>query len=359
MLTLNLGAGLSTTHNINDLQSAYLDKGSGTWQLAPLLSNSFTFDQGVSYLRGGLTWQAAKGWRLVAYVQPEWTEYDLQNKGQDATAANSYLNWLPGVTIRKDLNKEHNLNLVYRKSIRRPNPSELNPAIDYGDPYNLRFGNPLLAPTNTHNFDLNYGYGKGKSFFNASLGFNLVEDIIASIRTLQPDGKTFVTFQNIASRREYEANVWSGYSFSKTVRVNLSAGYSYNHYTEADRKQYGYRNGGSFYTSINYNLTFSGVFSMDGSMRFNSFADPQGRSRSNVNSHFGVQHKFLDRRLIVSLAVIDPFTRQEVTTTTTGKNFNLESFRSSRTRNMRLTLGWQLNRVVAPKSVPGSGRSKG
>lgn len=350
---LNTGAGFSTTRNDNNLASSYLDKLSNEWLTAPLLSNSFIFDQQVYYLRGGFTWQLKEGWKLVGYLQPELTSYNLVNKGVAASASNQYVNWLPGFTIRKDLNKEHNLTLVYRKSIRRPTVSELNPAVDYGDPYNWRFGNPSLSPSGAHNFDLNYGYSKGKSFFNASAGFNLVEDIIASIRTLQADGKTFVTYQNIASRKEYEAAVWSGYSFSKTVRINLSAGYTFNQYTEADKRKFGYRDGSTFYTTLNYNLTFSGVFSMDGSMRFSSYADPQGRSRSNLNSNFGIQYKFFDRRLIAAFNVIDPFTAQELTTTTYGKNFDLNSFRSSRTRNFRLTLGWQLNKVVAPKVVSG------
>lgn len=348
---LNTGAGFSTTHNDNNLSSSFLDKGSNEWQVAPLLSNSFVFDQQVYYLRGGFTWQMKESWKLVGYVQPEWTGYNLNNKGINVSARNRYVNWLPGFTLRKDLNKENNLSLVYRKSIRRPTVSELNPAVDYGDPYNWRFGNPGLLPSGAHNFDLNYGYSKGKSFFNASLGFNLVEDIIASIRTLQADGKTFVTYKNIASRKEYEATVWSGYSFSKMVRFNLSAGYTFNQYTEADKQQFGYRDGGTFYTTLNYNLTFSSVFSMDGSLRFSSYADPQGRSRSNLNSNFGIQYKFFDRRLIAAFNVIDPFTSQELTTTTYGKNFDLTSFRSSRTRNFRLTLGWQLNKVVAPKVV--------
>jgi ferric enterobactin receptor len=306
----------------------------------------------VSYVRAGLTWQAPKGWRLVAYVQPEHTQYKISSESGDTSANNNYINWLPGFTIRKEINKEHNVSVVYRKTIRRPQAGELNPAIDYADPYNLRFGNPDLQPTGSHIIDLNYGYSKGKSFINGSLGFNLIEDIIASIRNLQPDGRTFVTYQNIASKKEYEASFWMGYTFSKLIRVNASAGYTYNKFREEDIVKLGYRNGGSFNTAINYNLTFSGVFSVDGNVRFSSFADPQGRSRSNVNTNFGVQYKLFDRRLILSFNMIDPFTPQELTTTTTGKNFYLESFRSSKTRNFRLGIAWQLNKVVGmPKAA--------
>lgn len=351
-ITLNVGAGFTTTQNDNSLNSYYLDKTSNSWLNSVPLSNQFLFHQSVSYARAGLTWQAKKGWRIVGYIQPELTHFKISSKTADTSAINDYVNWLPGITFRKEFNKEHNLSLIYRKTIRRPQAGELNPAVDYADPYNLRFGNPDLQPTGSHNIDLNYGYSKGKSFINGSLGFNLVEGIIASIRTLQPDGKTFVTYQNISSKQEYEASFWMGYTFSKLIRVNASAGYTFNKYREEDIEKLGYRNGGSFNTAINYNLTFSGVLSMDGNIRFSSFADPQGRSRSNVNTNFGIQYKVFDRRLILSFNVVDPFTAQEYTTTTTGTNFYLESFRSSKTRNFRLSIAWQLNKVVGiPKGA--------
>ncbi len=355
--TLNAGAGFLSTHNDNELQSLYLDKTQNAWLPAAGLSNSFLFDQAVWYLRGGFTWAAGK-WRIVAYVQPEWTRFSVKDKTTQAASSNTFANWLPGATIRRDLSKQTNLSLVYRQSIRRPGAGELNPAIDYGDPYNLRFGNPNLQPSTAHNFDLNLGYNKGKSFINGSLGFNLITDIIASIRTLQPDGKTYTTYQNIASRREYEASFWSGYSFSKTVRVNLSTGYTYMYYRQSLRQQFGYRNGGSFYSTVNYNLTFSGVFSMDGSIRYSNWADPQGRSRSNVNTNFGVQHKFLQRRLILSFNVIDPFTPQENISRTVGQQFTLDAFRSSRTRNFRLSIAWQLNKILLA-TVPSSSGKRG
>lgn len=345
--TLQVGAGMLSTKNDNDLQSFYLDKTLDTWRPAERLTISFVFNQWVYYARAGFTWQLKKGWRLVSYVQPEWTTYQLKNKTEAIQSGNAFLNWMPGATLRKDLNKNHHLSLVYRKSIRRPAAAELNPAIDYADPYNLRFGNPDLTPSLAHHFDLNYGFNKGKSFFNASAGFNQVQAIIASIRSLQPDGRTFVTYQNIASRKEYELAVWSGYSFSKLFRLNGSAGYTYHFYTQADRLKLGYINAGSFYTTLNYTLTFSPVFSMDGSLRFSSMADPQGRNRSNINSNMGVQYKFFDRRLIASFNAIDPFTPQQLTTFTSGPNFNLENFRSSKTRNFRLTIAWQLNKIVS------------
>jgi hypothetical protein len=128
--------------------------------------------------------------------------------------------------------------------------------------------------------------------------------------------------------------------------MNMSVGYTFNQYDEAEKKLYRYRDGGTFYTTLNYNYTPSSVLSFEGNARFSSFADPQGRSRSNLSTNLGVQHKFMDRRLIVSLNLIDPFTPQRFLTYTYGANFNIESFSSTNTRNIRLSVAYQLNRMV-------------
>jgi hypothetical protein len=120
-------------------------------------------------------------------------------------------------------------------------------------------------------------------------------------------------------------------------------------YDEAGKLLYKYRNGGSFYSTLNYTFTPTSVLRFEGNARFNSFADPQGRAKSNINLNFGVQRKFFDKRLILQLNVIDPFASQKFTTYTYGSNFFLESFRASQTRNFRLTITYQLNRMVQKK----------
>jgi hypothetical protein len=110
-----------------------------------------------------------------------------------------------------------------------------------------------LQPSLSHNYDLNLGLVKGKYYINGSVGYNKVKNIFNTIRTLIESGRTQVTYQNIANRNEYEASVWGGYTFSKKLRINTSAGYTYNEYGEAEQKLYKYRNGSTFYSTVNYN----------------------------------------------------------------------------------------------------------
>ncbi|HAN38570.1 MAG TPA: hypothetical protein DCQ29_06665, partial [Chitinophagaceae bacterium] len=88
-----------------------------------------------------------------------------------------------------------------------------------------------------------------------------------------------------------------------------------------------------------------------GNARFSSFADPQGRTRSNINTTFGVQHKFMNKRLVLGVQIIDPFTRQQNFVYTYGSNFYIESFNSIRTRNFRVSISYQLNKLVQKSNL--------
>ncbi len=336
----------------NTLNTSYLRKADNVYVPNDLLSNDFFFRQNLFTVRAGMGVLLPANIRITAGAQAEQTTMGFNFiKGNSSNVQNSYWNVLPNLTIRKEFSKTFNTSLSYRATIRRPGIGELNPNIDYGDPFNLRFGNPFLLPSLSDNFDWNVSWIKGKYYLNTSVGYNKVRNVINSIRTLVAEGKTQTTYLNIADRQEYEASAWGGFTFSKRFRVNGSAGYTFNQYSETEKKLYRYRDGNTFYTSFNYTYTPTNVLSFEGSTRFSSFADPQGRSRSNLNTNIGVQRRFFDRRLILSLNVIDPFTTQQYTTYTYGNNFNMESFSSTNSRNFRVTISYQLNRVVQKKPV--------
>ncbi len=312
-----------------------------------LLSNDFTNEQLVSTARAGLSYNFKSKYRLSFGIQAEYTHLQfIFSQGNANDVDNDYFNVLPNITLRKEFTKEMNTTFVYRATIRRPGIRELNPNIDYSDPYNIRFGNPYLEPTLSHNYDWNFSYVKGKYYVNTSLGYNKLTQVFNSIRTLQAGGKTEVTWKNIADRKEYEASAWGGYTFTKKFRMNGSAGFTFNQYGESEKRLFKYRDGATFYTSLNYNFKPSNLLTFEGTARYNNFADPQGRSRSNLTVNLGVQRKFFDRRLIVSINVIDPTTQQQYQTFAYGANFNLESFSSSNTRNYRIAISYQLNKVV-------------
>jgi outer membrane receptor protein involved in Fe transport len=332
-----------------ELLSQYLKKPEGLYVKSDLLSNDFRFRQMIANVRISGRHIISKGTSISVGMNAEQTRvhFDLYQSKQEAK--NDYWTILPFFNFNKQWEEVLNLTFSYRRTIRRPGIGELNPSIDYSDPYNLRFGNTELEPSTSHNFDLLLGRNRDKYYLNVGVGYNIVQDVFAQLRTLQPDGKTNVTWSNIDDRIEYEISTWNGYTFSKKLRINASVSYTYNKYSDADKKTYRYQDGGSFNSNFNGNYMPKDVWNFNAGFTFNRFANPQGYVRWNSSMNMGIQRKFFQKRFIITANVIDPFRQQENRTFTSGTNFEHESYSYTQTRNYRLTLTY--NFIQVPKKA--------
>ena len=349
---LTSGAAYSSNSFHNVLNTDFLRKSDNQYIRNDLLSNNFYFDQDIFTLRAGLVVSLPMRWRLITGVQAEHSGTTFHFiKGNAPDANNGYWRLLPNATLRKDITRELNMALVFRETIRRPGMVELNPSIDYSDPYNIRFGNPYLQPSLIDNFDLNIGYNPRKFNINASLGYNRIKNVFNSIRTLVDSGKTQISYQNISDQNEYIASIWTGITLSQSLRVNISSGYNYNQYDARMKQLYRYNDGGSFYSGLNFSYTPDKLTMIEGSTRYSSFASPQGRSRTNMSMSFGVQRKFFNRKLIVGVAAIDPLGLLQYNGYTYAPNFIIQSQSRSNTRNFRITVSYQLNKTIIKRKL--------
>ena len=338
------GSTISANSYHNVLNTSYLRKSDTTFITNNLLSNDFYFRQTIFTIRGGLIWILPKDIRLISNVQAEYTHTAFQFiKGNVSNTANSYWRILPSFTIRKQFNKQLSGTLVFRESIRRPGIVELNPSIDYSDPYNLRFGNPYIDPALTDNYDGSISYNQNKFNIGFSLGYGKIKEVFSSIRTLIDSGKTQTTYQNISNQEEYHTNAWMGVSVSKKIRLNISGGMNYNSYSSKVKQLYKYINGGSYYTALNFIYSPDNLTVVQLNTRYSSFANPQGRTRSNINMTMGVQRKFLKKQLIVGITAIDPFGLLKYTGYTVAPNFIIDSYSTTNTQNFRLAISYQIS----------------
>ncbi|HVF81654.1 MAG TPA: outer membrane beta-barrel protein, partial [Flavisolibacter sp.] len=333
---LSLGSFYTKSFSDIDVAALYKRKGDGAMLPLDLLSNSFLFKQYITNFRGSVKQLLGTAFSFTAGASVEETRihFDLLKAGRDTS--NSYWTVLPFANLNRTWANNVNLTFSYRRTLRRPGINELNPTRDFSDPYNIRSGNPGLLASPAHNFDLVIGKNKGSLYTNLGIGYNSVEDIYNQIRTLLPNGTTEIIWQNISGRKEYEASTWSGYTFNKKLRLNISASYTYNVYSDYDKKFRRFRNGGSLTSNLNTNYTFKELYTATGNFTFNRFANPQGTVRSNVSMNLGLQAKLLNKKLTLTLNFIDPFTQQQNRSFTYGNNFALENYSTTQTRNYRL-----------------------
>jgi Outer membrane protein beta-barrel family/Carboxypeptidase regulatory-like domain len=347
-----LSAGIAFTHNNNDilLNTEFLKKPEFEFVKNNLLSNDFRFFQTVGRYRLSVKHLIGEIFSLVAGSSFEQTWIDFQLTKSD-NVQNNYFNWLPFATVNSAWKNKLSFSLSYRKTLRRPGIAELNPSIDYADPYNLRFGNPFLKPSTAHNFDLVIGKTHAGYYWNIGSGYNSVADIYQFIRTLLPDGKTQATWDNISNRKEFELSTWSGITLSKNLRAHFSVSYTYNSYSSFDKQVNKYRDGGSLSSNLNSNYAHKDVWIYTGSFTFNRFGNPQGTVRNNISMNIGIQRKLLQKRLVITLNAVDPLFQQKNRTVIYGTNFNLENYSYTGTRNFRLTIGYNFSKKAGVKLV--------
>lgn len=317
-------------------------------KMVPLsaLTYAYKYQQEIKNLRGSIKQKWSESFSTTAGVSIEQTSFDFNLYKVSSNVNNAYWSYLPFANMNKSWKDVLNLTLSYRRTIRRPGNGELSPIVDSSDLFNLRSGNPTLLPSLTNNFDLVLGTSKKKFYANLGMGFNTIEDVFNQVRTQVNDSTTQIMWQNSSGKKEYEFSTWNGYTISKKVKVNLSASYTYNIYSGFDKTQRNFKNGGSLTSNLNANYTFSDLFNTTSSFTFNRFASPQGSARSSLSMNLGFQAKLLNKKMTATLNVIDPFRQQQNHSFTYGKNFTIENYNSTRSRNIRLTIGYIFNKMA-------------
>ncbi|MDR3716882.1 MAG: outer membrane beta-barrel protein, partial [Puia sp.] len=247
----SFGSYYNYSSNLVKVTTSFLDKPNNQFVVSDPLSSNLDFLQTKTQFRASIRQQIAKGLNFTAGTSINRTQVQFNLYNLSKKTDNNYWNWLPFANINKTWDNQWSVTLVYRRTINRPGLNEMNPSIDYSNPYNLRFGNPNLMPSLSHNFDFYVGKSTSKYYINYGLSYNLVQDIYSQLTTLLSDGITQTTYENISNRKDYSTSTWSGYTFNHALRANVGVSYTYSQYGLYDRVVNKYQNTGSFYSNFN------------------------------------------------------------------------------------------------------------
>ena len=132
--------------------------------------------------------------------------------------------------------------------------------------------------------------------------------------------------------------------------MNLSASYTYNEYVHTKQTiNNRFINAGSLTSNFNANYTWKELYTVTSHVTYNRFANPQGTVRANVSMNIGAQAKLFQKKLVLSINLVDPFNQQENRTFTYGNTFSQENYNITKTRNFRLTIAYNFIAAAAPR----------
>lgn len=99
-------------------------------------------------------------------------------------------NFAPQIMFRYMFNRQHVLMLRYRGRSSEPDIESLQQVIDQSDPLNIRYGNPNLKPSFTHNMMMFYNnyLPSSMSSYSANIFFSSTQNSVADKVTYQENG---------------------------------------------------------------------------------------------------------------------------------------------------------------------------
>ena len=110
--------------------------------------------------------------------------------------------------------------------------------------------------------------------------------------------------------------------------------------------------GGSYYTGLNYSFMPNSLTTIEANNKYNSFATPQGISRSNISMQISLQRKLMNKKVNINVSATDPFGLTKYKGHTEGPNFIIDSYSITNVRNFKLTISYQFNKTYTQKLAP-------
>jgi len=145
-------------------------------------SNDFDYTEKNLAAYYSMEAELSKKWTAKAGLRYEYTMTDGYSPTLDQRNKRNYGALFPTTYIVYKADRENVFSLNYSRRINRPGLSSLNPFDYYTNIYTYSTGNPLLLPSFSNNFELNYLF---KSMFSFTVFTQHASDINSSLTTIE------------------------------------------------------------------------------------------------------------------------------------------------------------------------------
>lgn len=187
----------------------------------PFATSEFEADQAVHALYA--TYERPFG-KLSAQLglRLEYADIELNAITAGATASQDYFRAYPTLHATYQLTETQSVRGSYSQRIQRPLPFQLNPAINYQDPLNLRSGNPDLEPQETDSFEVMWQMRAGQTFYQATGYYRDTSGAFTDVATDLGGGVLLTRPENLGARRDMGLELVANGRLHSTLRYNAS-----------------------------------------------------------------------------------------------------------------------------------------
>ena len=246
---------------------------------------------------------------------------------QDSTFYNNYFQVYPSAFLTYEIAAGREINMSYSRRVQRPGGRQLNPFIDYSDPFNLRSGNPYLLPAFTGSYELGYTQilKKGTTL-TSNIYFRDRSNLITWYSEVDSNGVNLTTYQNLNSGEDVGLDInFRGRLGKKGGFFSLGGNYFYSQ-VSGDIRGKGWVNQGqgfSLNTVLSTPLWKNASVQIMGNYRSKRVM-AQGIGRPFYFIGGGFKQGFLNDRLNLSINCRDIFNTMGWNYETSGPGFYSE-----------------------------------
>lgn len=244
---------------------------------------------------------------LTAGVRGEFATTSFWLGATEEGFDNGYNSVFPNVNASYQLGSGKTMRIGYSKRVGRPPTFYLNPYRPTVDPLNRYVGNPHLEPNYTHSVNADFSWIGQRGTLRIAPYFRRTVDNWTQIRTVDEQGVSTTTYENIASLQT------AGSNFTLSLRpqgrlggsVNFSVFHVENDGTNLSAE---YANAAWRWSmGSNLSLRLTGALNATANANYSPPRDlPQGRYGSSVYSTLGLRQQLFGQKATVNLFMSDP-----------------------------------------------------
>ena len=254
---LQLGYDLQRDDDEYQNLGGSVDPATGTFTPSQSLTNDFIFARTIHALYGTFESHFGKQLSFIAGLRLEDEIDDANQVTTNDKSHTSYFHAYPTLHVQYDLTDSQILRLSYSHRVSRPEAEDLNPYPVFSDPQNLRAGNPLLRPEQTHSFEAGYEYDRRAMNWQATLYLRKTYDAFTEVSRLISPTVLLTTKENLGKSTAGGLELTGNGTLFKGLKYNLSGNIFYNQIDASNLGIVGSRSTWSFATkaSIDFQAT--------------------------------------------------------------------------------------------------------
>ena len=320
------GAKIITREDLDAFNRTNIDIWNGTETYLPNSENEFLYGEDILAVYSNYGFKKGP-WGFQLGLRAEQANITATQITQDSTFYNNYFQIYPSAFLTYEIAAGREINMSYSRRVQRPGGRQLNPFIDYSDPFNLRSGNPYLLPAFTGSYELGYTQilKKGTTL-TSNIYFRDRSNLITWYSEVDSNGVNLTTYQNLNSGEDVGLDInFRGRLGKKGGFFSLGGNYFYSQ-VSGDIRGQGWVNQGQ---GFSLNTVFSAPLWKNASVQImgnyrSKRVMAQGIGRPFYFIGGGFKQGFLNDRLNLSINCRDIFNTMGWNYETSGPGFYSE-----------------------------------